>query len=187
MTIEVLIINTNDDNTATTIIGSLVVAVAIVNDVTWCIDVARNDTATIDIIDVVSSSTVNRNDTAATNIISSLAVTVEINNIARIHRPTVADNDGPTIMIRNNVPSSITIHSLDDASVVDGIHLVTVAIACGTFIRINDDALGVCDDDADSSIIGDTCITFGVVDGTCIDVSHCNCYFLLLWASYTPL
>ena len=177
MTIDVLIINANVDITATTIIGSRVVTVANVNDVTWCIDVARNDTATINIIDVVSSSTVNRNDNTATTIIGSLVVTVVI---ARIDKPTVADNDGPTIMIRNVVQSSITIHSLDDASVVDGIHLVTVAIACGTFIRINDDALGVCDDDADSSIIGDTCITFDVVDVACIYVSRCDFYILLL-------
>ena len=180
MTIEVLIINTNDDNTATTIIGSLVVTVAIINDVTWCIDVAHNDTATIDIIDVVSSSTVkHRNDTTATNIIGSPAVTVAINNIARIHKPTVADNDGPTILIRKAVSNFNTVRSLDDASIVDGTHLITVAIVHGIFIRTND-ALDLCDDDADSSIIGDTCITFDVVGGTCIDVSRCNCYFLLL-------
>ena len=44
----------------------------------WSIDGDRNDTATIDIIDAVSSSTVNRNDNPATIIIDSLVVTVAI-------------------------------------------------------------------------------------------------------------
>ena len=72
--------------------------------------------------------------------------TLDLCDDARIHRPTVADNDGPTILIRNVVSNSNTIRSLDDASIVGGTHLVTVAIVHCIFIPTND-TLDLCDDD----------------------------------------